>query len=496
MIISFGLKSKILVTLVVLLGIGMLLVYLVTVTFWQRDSIYRELRRTSDLLAVASTGGAPGDAVSRLGDAQCGLLFRPGRGIEGITGIPRCSADSVMEVARRAAMTGQQESRVIGVRPALFFFGQRSLVVAVPVKKQGHVVGGMAVMIPFSSILSSIRRYQRIILVSLLVNLIVLSVVGLFRFIRSTVRPVENLVGLAESYSEEDGIPFLMLGQGDEFGQLSGALNRMMERIEGDRERLRSTVHSLEMANRELRNTQQEMIRAEKLASIGRLAAGMAHEIGNPLGIVQGYLGLLKIRDLPPEEWLDYVDRAEQELQRVNTLIRQLLDYSRVPSLQQLEVSLHDILSSLVRMVEQQPFMDNVDVRISCSAASDRVVGNPDQLRQVFLNCLMNSADAIAAAGRERGRVTIRTRNEFLQESGAGAEHVVIAITDNGEGIREEDLANVLDPFFTTKDPGKGTGLGLSVSHSIIAAHGGSMVVRSTYGQETTVEIRLPLSPE
>ncbi len=488
-----GLKLKIFMTLVVLLAAGMLLVDMVAMTLWRRDLVLRERQHVRALLTVASAGRGRMPVVARLVDARCGVFFVPGNGVKALSGLELCPGDPVRVAARRAAISGRDISRVVGKGGLPFFPDRRGLIVAVPVRAHGRIAGSIAVMIPLAAIYSSIRGYERIILVSLLVNLIVLSVVGLFRFLRSTVRPIENLVSLAESYSEDDSLPFLMLDGGDEFGQLSGALNRMLGRIEDDKEKLRATVRSLEEANRELRNTQQEMVRTEKLASIGRLAAGMAHEIGNPLGIVQGYMGLLKMRNLSVEERFDYAGRAEQELQRVNSLIRQLLDFSRASTGQRQQVSLHEILSSLESMVRHQPFLAGVELICSFGAVHDTVLANPDQLMQVFLNCLMNSADAIVAAGREEGRITISTRSGSQQGSDAAADQIVVSITDNGEGIREEDLANVLDPFFTTKAPGKGTGLGLSVSHSIVTGHGGSMVIRSIYTKETTIEIRLPL---
>jgi len=479
---------------VFLLATGMLLVDLVAVTFWKRDAIFRERQRVGDLLTLAVSRGHFAETVPLLGEARCGLLLIHNNGFSRLPGLPFCSSAVVREALRQAVITGMEQSGVFGVPPFPLFPDQRYLFVALPVKMDGQLGNGVAVMIPFGPILSSIYRYQRIILVSLLVNLIVLSVVGLFRFIRSTVRPMENLVALAESYSEDDGLPFLVPGRGDEFGQLSVALNRMLEQIEGDREKLRSAVRSLEEANRELCNTQQEMVRTEKLASIGRLAAGMAHEIGNPLGIVQGYMELMKIQDIPLEERRDYVERAEQELQRVNSLIRQLLDYSRVPKREKMRTQLHDVIGSLVRMVGQQPFMEKIDLNCFYSASKDIIKANPDQLRQVFLNCLMNSADAIAAAGREDGRIQLSTQNEKEPGPASTAEFIMVSISDNGEGIRKEDLPNVLDPFFTTKAPGEGTGLGLSVSHSIITGLGGSMKLKSRYGKGTTVEIRLPLA--
>ncbi len=329
------------------------------------------------------------------------------------------------------------------------------------------------------------------IFVYLLVNLIILTVIGLFRFFRFTVRPIEELVRLTDAYEEEGKVPFLALEQDSELGQLSTALNRMLQRIEEDRKKLQQSVVSLEAANNELIATREEMVRAEKLASVGRLAAGLAHEIGNPIGVVQGYLGLLQQEDLTSEERNDFARRSESELQRINKLVRQLLDFSRINSGHQHEVSIHVLLEELVEMVTCQPFMDGVDIRTEFCAADDVVQGDSDQLKQVFLNCLLNAADAMESSLGDENQIEIKTG---LKREPSGTEgYFLLSIKDTGAGIAPEDLANIFDPFFTTKEPGKGTGLGLSVAYSIVEGCGGTMRVESRQGQGTTVFIELPL---
>jgi len=358
------------------------------------------------------------------------------------------------------------------------------------------VDGAIALLYPLEPVYASMRRSHRMVFVYLLVNLIVLTVIGLFRFFRFTVRPIEELVRLTDAYEEEGAVPFLALEQDTELGQLSTALNQMLQRIEEDREKLQQSVVSLESANNELLATREEMVRTEKLASVGRLAAGLAHEIGNPIGVVQGYLGLLQQDDLTGEERNDFARRSENELQRINRLVRQLLDFSRINSGQQEEVSIHAVLEELTQMVTCQPFMDGVEIRKDFIAADDIVVCDSDQLKQVFLNCLLNAADSIEPRRDTENIVEIKTEMEKNGNIPEAQEAILVTITDTGAGIAEEYLANIFDPFFTTKEPGKGTGLGLSVAYSIVEGCGGTMRVESTPGKGTTMFIELPLGQE
>ena len=323
-------------------------------------------------------------------------------------------------------------------------------------------------------------------------------VIGLFRFMAIMVRPVEKLVRMTDAYEEEDGIPFLSFQAGGQFEQLSHSLNKMLGRIETDRKKLQATVQSLQQANRELVDTRREVVRAEKLASVGRLAAGLAHEIGNPIGVVLGYLGLLRQQGLEPAERRDFADRCENELQRINNLVRQLLDFSRVHSGNKERFSLHVLLDDIIAMMKSQPLMRAMQIRTDYSASRDTILADPDQIRQVFVNCFLNSVDAMADCGDIEQTLVISTR-ELAAESDGGTsdkgepDRIEIRVTDTGTGIAKEDIDSVFDPFFTTKEPGKGTGLGLSVAYSIVEDCGGTMKVQSRAGLGTTVIVTLPL---
>jgi two-component system NtrC family sensor kinase len=316
--------------------------------------------------------------------------------------------------------------------------------------------------------------------------------------------PLQRLAGRAEDYREEDtGMIFAVRKGDNELHQLSKSLNLMLERIAADKQKLRATVTSLEKANADLQKAQQEIIRAEKLASVGRLSAGIAHEIGNPIGIVMGYLDLLKQEDgdIDETEKLDYIRRTGEEICRINTIIRQLLDLSRPSTEGATAIHVHDVITDVSDVVRFEPKVANIDIRLNLEARNDCVTADPNQLRQVFLNLILNAVDAIASKssngeGRLRIRSTVANRKSGSNDSINAADQQVleIAVIDNGVGITPENIADIFDPFFTTKEPGKGTGLGLSVSFMILEGLGGKISAASKVGEGTTMRVTLPLS--
>ena len=210
---------------------------------------------------------------------------------------------------------------------------KRYLLVAEPLPVNSGINGSQAplsavAVIALDSIYESILENHQAIFVYWLVNVILLTVIGFFRLVTLTVKPIERMVRMSESYQGSDALLFSEERSRSELGQLSLTLNGMLSRIDSDREKLRKTVSSLEAANAQLVQTQKEMIRTEKIASVGRLSAGLAHEIGNPIGIVQGYVELLQQADLAPADKQQFAQRALSELDRINKLIRQLLDYA------------------------------------------------------------------------------------------------------------------------------------------------------------------------
>ena len=265
----------------------------------------------------------------------------------------------------------------------------------------------------------------------------------------------------------------------------------MLRQIDQDRLTLQDTVTSLEQANERLKETRQEMVRAEKLASVGRLAAGLAHEIGNPLGVVLGYLELLRSDPLPANEKEIFIRRSTEELGRINLLVRQLLDFSRAGGKQEEEIHVHVLVPELLHFFSAQKETGMMRFRQQLDAERDRVLGNTEGLRQVLMNCLLNSVDSIQEGKIEQGEVRIATENR-LRDTGEFL--LCIQVRDNGIGIPEEQHENIFDPFFTTKEPGRGTGLGLSVAHTIIENMGGAISAANNPDAGITVSIELPVS--
>ncbi|MBW6521147.1 MAG: hypothetical protein K0A99_09090 [Desulfoarculaceae bacterium] len=499
---SKGIKSQITAILAILLTIGMLLITLVITIFWQRSLLRSEMEKTVVVLSTAVNIAIqtadnkvlfPPEVLTQLQkDLGASCLMLSINNI--VTRIPEhCGpADSALQKHLEQIIgTGIASTQTIDTSPGLLFLRHTTLVTAVPIEQHG-VRGSIGVTTSLQSVYEQVNQGRRIAYIYLLVNVIILTTIGLFRFIQVVVRPIEHLVTLTDTYQSAENSPFLSDQEGNEFGQLSIALNRMMHRIDDDRHKLRETVSSLEKANQQLRATQQKMVQTEKMAAIGRLAAGLAHEIGNPIGIVQGYLELLGQSGLSKEEQQQFSGRSLQELERISRLIHQLLDFSRSRTDDSGSTEIHPLLQKLVDMLQAQKKLAGLEFHLHLDAEYDRVAVGAESLHQVFLNCLLNAIDAIKEGnGPDKGKIYLSTVNTTRD---AGKPCIQITIEDNGAGIKDADKNSLFDPFFTTKEPGQGTGLGLSVSYALVEGAHGQMQIQGEEGQGATVSILLPLS--
>lgn len=427
--------------------------------------------------------------------ADCAIVLDKSLNLIYMNGI-NCEAHNQIESRAEKAMRTDSKSAVYyGATWGIFKKQNKYAVLSAPLRRDGEVFAGMSIIYQLDHIYSSLRKAQLYVLVYILTNTAIFSIIGLVRIHRFTLKPLYRLLKRAEEYRDYTDEYFLHESESNEFGQLSKALNRMMKRITADREELKSVIASLEKANANLQKAQNDIIRAEKLASIGRLSAGIAHEIGNPIGIVIGYLGLLKHPDIGETEKLEFIERAENEINRINLIIRQLLDFSRRSGDEEDVISVHDLIHDVVRMVEFQPLTAKLDIELDLDARQDELKANPNRLRQVFLNLIINAADAVSVSLHpDDGTLSISTRVTETVIGGTSGAFLELSFTDNGTGISDEDIKNIFDPFFTTKDPGKGTGLGLSVTFQIIESLGGGIEARSEDNQEgTTFILYLPL---
>ncbi len=508
-----GLKTKITFNIAILFFVAMLLINIVTVMTAQRDIVRKEVSRGQFILSTLETDlikslSLDSDLSSSASRARVNrLLTEAGVSDALVLGknnerfifgnSPGALHDQLIKHCLNAIRSKKQEAIFFGTTWGVFWKQRRDLILSTPLRQNDQTLAGAGIVLPLEGIYHSLRRSQKMLFVFLFINTAVLTFIGIYRLSRVYFQPLARLARRAEDYREDDEMLFSVRKEDNELHKLSVSLNSMLRRISVDKEKLRSTVNSLEAANLQLKKAQQEIIRAEKLASVGRLSAGIAHEIGNPIGIVMGYLELLKQKDIPAAEREEYIHRTEEEIERINTIIRQLLEISRPSNTGLKVVEVHDLIDDVAQVLDVQPLMSNIELECRLEAGNDRVLADSNQLRQVFLNLIINAADAISSGGSaDGGKLLIQSSlaGEAPEQAIARKAHLKIMFIDNGPGIASENIGNIFDPFYTTKDPGKGTGLGLSVSFMIIEGFGGKMTVSSKIGEGTTMTLLLPLA--
>jgi len=308
---------------------------------------------------------------------------------------------------------------------------------------------------------------------------------------RSILKPVKALVRATREIAAGNLDKPVRHRSSDELGLLADSFDGMRRSLAGARGEIDALMSGLETQVEErtaaLKDAQARLIQGEKLASLGKLSASIAHEINNPLAGILTFSKLL-VRDLEQES-IDAATRAEalsrlrlieRETGRCSAIVRNLLDFARQRPIDLRDVDVHAALEESLRLIEHQ-------VQLSGLTLDADLDGHPvvradfGQLRQAFMNILLNAVEASARGGT----VVVRT---ITERPG----HVVVSVTDTGVGIDEKDLQHIFDPFFTTKE--KGTGLGLSVVYGIVEGLGGRFEVQSRKGFGTTASIRLPLA--
>ena len=285
--------------------------------------------------------------------------------------------------------------------------------------------------------------------------------------------------------------------QPDEFGRVAESFNHMGAALEVSMKELTDLVQTLEDKVTErtaaLERAQAEVAQGEKLAAVGLLASGIAHELNNPLTGVLTFTSLL--RKKMPEGSLDAedLDLVIRETKRCAGIIRRLLDFAREKVHSSGWFDLNQVLADTVRFVDRPAHLQDIRIVTELDQALPKVWGDVDLIKQVVLNILVNATQAIG----ENGQIVVRSAQvqapDAAHPQGPAVPMVEFSIRDNGSGIPEGHLKRIFDPFFTTKEVGKGTGLGLSVSYGIVKAHGGTIHVDSTVGEGSTFSVHLPL---
>ncbi|MEZ4417451.1 MAG: ATP-binding protein [Gemmatimonadota bacterium] len=344
---------------------------------------------------------------------------------------------------------------------------------------------------------------------------------------RTLLGPLDQLVSDTQRISAGDYRHRIAPVNTEELAALSEAVNAMAARLIHDQELLSENVRSLEETNRELIEASDEVIRSARLASVGTLASGIAHEIGNPLSAVIGFVDLAKSRSERGVFDPDLLQSALEEARRIDGIVRSLLHYARPRDEQRRPVDPVEVVLRVRNLLENQGRFERVKVIWTLPDEAPLVEMNPQELEQVLVNLLLNAIDALD--GSKEGRIEVRLdvvegevyRAPSRRESdppGVNYSHrrriswdagglrveplqttdriVTITVQDNGPGIPEDHLPQLFDPFFTTKEPGKGTGLGLAVCSRLVEGMGGRIEGGNNPEGGARFTVRLPVGLE
>ncbi|HNQ85392.1 MAG TPA: cache domain-containing protein [Deltaproteobacteria bacterium] len=288
-----------------------------------------------------------------------------------------------------------------------------------------------------------------------------------FRLGQSIIRRIRILNQATEAIASGDLDYQLPPGRSSGFDMLDEAFNNMARSLKDRDDRLQKAF--------------QRITVTERLASLGQMAAGVAHEINNPLGGILLYSNLVLEEMNPQDAARENMEKIIYQTERCKKIVQNLLDFARTPSGDMTPLSVNDVIMTSLNLVKDQSIFHGIEVKTAFAEDLPQVMGDPSRLEEVFLNLFINATDAMCG----KGVLTIETR---FSSTGA----LKILISDTGKGIDKAYLPHIFEPFFTTKDPGQGTGLGLSITYGIIQKHGGFIDVMSDPGKGTTFTITLP----
>jgi two-component system, NtrC family, sensor kinase len=348
------------------------------------------------------------------------------------------------------------------------------------VRKLGGAASGMVVVVPGSKgpITTLLRADEAILRVAPLVQSVALYigllglallVVAYFVLTRLVVTPLVGLSRAAQKVADGGRELQVPPRGGRELLALGVSLSAMTATLRAEEEQLRTNVTELEEAAEDLRRAQDTVVRGERLASVGRLAAGLAHEIGNPIAAILSFQELLLDGELE-EEQRDFLERMKRETDRVNGILRDLLDFARpgaAPTSEDVLVSasVADVVEHVTALVKPQKSFKGVALDVQVASGLPAVAMRAQRIEQVLLNLLLNAADVVPSG--EEGRVALSAR---AHDGG-----VRIVVEDNGGGVDPAIRDTLFEPFVTTKDVGEGTGLGLAVCRGLVESVAGTI---------------------
>ncbi|WP_303722951.1 sensor histidine kinase [Malonomonas rubra] len=364
--------------------------------------------------------------------------------------------------------------------------GRDYLLTYLPLVIDGHRIGAIELSESMDEmhdyVEESLRRSAMVIGAMVISSLLLMGVLGSLW----VNRPMRRLRAQAERIGTGDFSTSLNLSGGDELADLGNTIERMRAQLAEAREAEQAANQAKIEALEKLRHT-------ERLATLGKLSAGMAHELGTPLNVISGRAKLINSANLPAEDVTRSAKIIGEQVERMTNIMRQLLSFARRGEARKQQVELNTVLRSVTPLLEPSRKEKKVEVILHEAKQPLYVSADPGQLQQVLLNLALNGIQAMNDGGRleleacsEREVKPPETVNSTVES------WYSLLIRDQGSGINTEDLAHIFDPFFTTKEVGQGTGLGLSIAYGIIEEHGGWINVESSLGKGSCFTVYLP----
>ena len=349
------------------------------------------------------------------------------------------------------------------------------------VMEKGQVIGAARLTLSLAAEREKLIGSRHLFLAYFVLDFLLLLVFGSYLLSRTVVTPIRRLLTVTRRIAAGDLEGAVHVPGSTEVSELSDAFNTMVIALREKRREVEEKVASLNRANQEILEARGESIRSEKLASVGLLGAGMAHEIGTPLAAIMGYTGILSEELADDPEKSDYLRRIAEESQRIDRIVRGLLDYARPKGAVHEKMELLPLLEKTLELLGTQGVLKLLSVSLEVEPDLPQLNADPHLLEQLLLNLIMNARDAMPRGGELK-----------LKGSREGGD-ILLEVIDNGAGMAPEQLPLVFDPFFTTKEPGKGTGLGLAIAARIADSCGGRITVQSELGQGSRFVVRFPV---
>jgi signal transduction histidine kinase len=351
-------------------------------------------------------------------------------------------------------------------------YKRRLLDISKPVKLGHDRLGGIRLGFDLNPIFEDIEEVTfKAVGISSAIFLVGLAII--FIITHRMAKPIERLTLAAKRIEEGDLQHRVSIHRDDEIGSLAAAFDQMAER--------------LLQRERELKESQVVLRRADRLSSLGLLTAGLAHEIRNPLVAIRTFTQLLPERYEDAEFREGFQGLALKEVDRICGLINDLLSFARPSKPKVAPENINDIVDNIARILESQAKEKSVEVMQKFSDDLPKVWIDREQMKQVFMNLILNAIQAM----KNGGSVVLSTRLSAKKDTELIREYVQVEVRDSGIGIPPENLEQIFDPFFTSKD--EGSGLGLAVSHQIVQEHGGFITVKSTVGKGTSFFVHVPV---